>query len=83
MKLLRGKVPWIYNCYIDTEPVGHLIAKDVKPLESSFPCQTLLVKGSISFKEGEKAKAFTAGSNRLNKNIEDLEKEAICYFTDG
>jgi hypothetical protein len=42
-----------------------------------------LVKGSISFKEGEEAKAIPIGSNRLNKNIKDLEKEAICYFTDG
>jgi hypothetical protein len=32
-KLLRGKVPWIYSCYVDIEPVGHLIAKGVKPLE--------------------------------------------------
>jgi hypothetical protein len=79
MKLLRGKVPWLYSCYVDTELVGPLIAKDVKPLECSFPYQTLLVKGSISFKEGEEPKAIPDGSNQLKEN---LEKGAICYFTD-
>jgi hypothetical protein len=47
-KLLRGKVPWIYACYTNIEPVGHLIAKDVRPLECSFPYQTLLVKVSAT-----------------------------------
>jgi hypothetical protein len=46
-----------------TELVGHLIAKDVRPLECSLPYQTLLVKGSASFKEGEEAKASPNGSN--------------------
>jgi ribonuclease HI len=63
--------------------VGHLIPKDVRPLECSFPYQTLLVKGSVSFKEGEEAKAIPNGSNQLNENIKHLEKEAIYYFTDG
>jgi hypothetical protein len=83
VKLLRGKVPWIYTCYIDTELVGHLRATDVRLLECSFPYQTLFIKGSILFKEGEEAKAIPDGSNRLNENIKDLEKEAVCYFTDG
>jgi hypothetical protein len=82
-KVPRGKVPWIYTCYADIEPVDHLIAKDVRPLECSLPYQTLLVKGSISFKEGEEAKASPYGSNRLNEKIKDLENEAICYFTGG
>jgi hypothetical protein len=55
----------------------------VRPLECSLPYQTLLVKGSVSFKEGEEAKASPYGGNRLNEKIKDLEKEAICYFTDG
>lgn len=75
-KVLGGKVPWIYTCYV--EPVGHLIAKDV-----SLPYQTLLDKGSISFKEGEEAKVSPYGSNWLNEKIYGLKKEAICYFTDG
>jgi hypothetical protein len=83
MKLLRGKVPWIYTWYADIEPDGHLMAKDARLLECSFPYQTLLVKGNISFKEGEEAKAIPDGSNRLNEKIRDLEKEGICYFTDG
>jgi hypothetical protein len=39
-----------------------------------FPYQTMLVKESIFFKEGDEAKAIPTGSNRLNKNIKDLEK---------
>jgi hypothetical protein len=50
MKVLRGKVPWIYTYYADIEPVGHLIAKDVRSLECSLPYQTLLINGSVSFK---------------------------------
>jgi hypothetical protein len=46
-----------------------LIAKDVRPLECSFPYLTLLVNRSISFKEGEEAKAIPDGSNRFNDNI--------------
>jgi hypothetical protein len=42
-----------------------------------------LVKGSVSFNEGEEAKASPYGSNRLNENIKNLEMEVICYFTDG
>jgi hypothetical protein len=42
-----------------------------------------LVKGSVSFKEGEEAKASPYGSKLLNRKIKDLEKKAICYFTDG
>jgi hypothetical protein len=63
-KLLRGMVPWFYDSYMDTEPVGHLIGKDVWPLECSFPCQTVLLKGSVSFKESEDAKAIPDGSNQ-------------------
>jgi ribosomal protein S6 len=33
-----------------------------------------LVKGSISFREGEEAKTSAHGSKRLNKKIKDLEK---------
>jgi hypothetical protein len=68
---------------VDTELVGHLRRKDIRPLKCSFPYQTLLVKGSISFKGGEEAKAISNGSSQLNENIKDLEKEAVCYFTDG
>jgi hypothetical protein len=82
-KLLTGKVTWIYTCYADIEPVDHLIAKDVRPLEWNLHYQTLLVKGSILFKEGEEAKVSPYGSNQLNEKIKDLENEAICYFTDG
>jgi hypothetical protein len=80
MKLRRGKVAWIYTYYVYTEPLGHLIPKDVRPLECSFPYQTLLVKGSIAFKVGEEAKAITDGSNRLNENVNDLEKEAVILL---
>jgi hypothetical protein len=83
IKLHRGKVPWIYTCYIDKEPVDHLTAQDIRPLKCSFPYQILLDKGSISFKEGEEAMAIPNSSNLLNENIKDLEKDAICYFTDG
>jgi hypothetical protein len=76
IKLLRGKVPWIYTCCVDTELVGHLITKDARPLECRFSYQTLLVKGTVSFKEGEEAKAIPNCSNRLNENIKDLQKEA-------
>jgi hypothetical protein len=76
-KVLRGKVPWIYTCYADVEPVGHLIAKDVRPLECSLPYQTLLVKGSVSFKECEEAKASPYGSKLLNEKIKDLEQEVV------
>jgi hypothetical protein len=62
-KLLTGKVPWFYTCYADIDPVGHLTAKDIIPIECSFPCQTLLVKGSVSFKEDEEAKAIPDLSN--------------------
>jgi hypothetical protein len=63
--------------------VWPLIAKDVRPLECSLPYQTLLVKGSVSFKEGEEAKASPYGSKLLNRKIKDQGQEAICYFTDG
>jgi hypothetical protein len=45
----------------------------------NFP---LLVKGSVLFKEGEKATASPYGSKLLSEEIKDLEQEAICYFTD-
>jgi hypothetical protein len=76
-KVLRGKVPWIYTCYADIEPVGHLIAKDIRPLECSLPNQTLLVKGIILFKEGEEAKANPYSSNQLNGKIKDVEKKVV------
>jgi hypothetical protein len=44
---------------------------------------SLLVKGGIFFKEDEEAKAIPDSSNQLNRSIKDLEKEAVCYFTDG
>jgi hypothetical protein len=66
-KLLRGKVPCICTCYVDIEPVGHPIAKDVRPLECSFPSQTLLVKGSVSFKECEEAKESPKASTDSEK----------------
>jgi hypothetical protein len=37
-----------------------------------------LVKGSVSFKEGEEAKASPYDSKLINRKIKDLEKEAIC-----
>jgi hypothetical protein len=80
MKVLRGMVP----CYADIEPVNHLVAKDAGPLECSLPCQTLLVRGSVLFKEGEETKASPYYRNQFNKKkLRDLEKEGICYFTDG
>jgi hypothetical protein len=66
-KVLRGKVP---TRLTQTEPVGHLIAQDVRPvrpLECRFPCHTLLVKGRVSFNEGEGATEIPDGSNRLNE----------------
>jgi ribonuclease HI len=42
-----------------------------------------LVKGSVSFKEGEEAKTSPYGSKVLNEKIKEIEQEAICYFTDG
>jgi hypothetical protein len=39
-----------------------------------------LVKGSISFKECEEAKASPYGSNRLNEKIKDLKKEAVILL---
>jgi hypothetical protein len=62
-KALRGKVPWVYTCYTDMEPAGHLIANNVRPPQYSHPNQTLLVKGSVLFKEGEEAKASPYGAN--------------------
>jgi hypothetical protein len=59
---------------MDKELVGHMIAKDIRPLQCSFPYQTMLVKARASLKDGEEAKAIPEGSNRLNKNIEDPEK---------
>jgi hypothetical protein len=71
-KVLGGKLPWIYTCYPDVEPIGHLVAKDVTLSECSFPYQTLLVTGSVSLKEGEEAKTSPSGSSPLNENIGDL-----------
>jgi hypothetical protein len=69
MKVFRGRLPCIYTCYADIEQVGHLTAKDIRPLECSLPYQTLLFKGRVSFKEDEEAKASPYSSNQLNKNI--------------
>jgi hypothetical protein len=41
-----------------------------------LPYQTLLVKGSVSFKKGEEAKAIPDSSNRLNKKIR-AKKESV------
>jgi hypothetical protein len=60
--LLTLKVPWIYTCYTDIEPEGHLMAKGVRNVECSFPYQNLLDKKSVSFKQGEGAKAIPDGS---------------------
>jgi hypothetical protein len=70
-KLLRGKVAWIYTCYTNIDPIGHLIAEDVRPLE----CREVFPS-----RRPKKPRQFLMAATDFNENFKDLEKEAVILL---
>jgi hypothetical protein len=67
-KVLRGQVPWIYTCYADIEPVGHLIAKDVRPLECSLPIKPCWLREAFCLRRVKKPRHASMAAKYSTKN---------------